>query len=96
MLQTTEKPERKALSDEDLLPLDEFRHRLYLLASDARLIFLAARAVNEDDGAGGGVDNCDADDAYAIERAAERIEARLLGLAGGLTLDSLTGKAVAS
>ena len=59
MLQTPEKPaDPRELSDDDALPIEELRRRLYLIASEVRLILLAARAINEDDGAGG-VDNCD-------------------------------------
>ena len=60
---------------------------------------LAARAVNADTGADL-VDRLDADIAFAIERAADRIEKSLLALAGGQTFDRLSrlerGKAVAS
>ena len=37
------------------LPAAELRSRLYHIASEAKLISLAARAINEDDGASGAV-----------------------------------------
>jgi hypothetical protein len=80
------------------LPADQVRRQLYELASEARLIVLAACAVNADQGADF-VDSLDADNAFAIERAAARIEKSLLDLAGGSTFDrlsSLERKAVAS